>query len=132
MAFIDLITAWVSKQKRVTVLLFLVFRFKWTPKPWSACSKTCSLGVMSRQFSCIQQPGNKEVTASWCSGVRQIETKTCFLKICEPTWATGNWSEVDTSPFNTNVLTPGRVYYHETKSDFNLKILNFNMGFTSY
>ena len=51
--------------------------------------------MMSRQFWCIQQPGNKEVEASRCTGVRQIETKTCFLKICEPTWSTGNWSEVD-------------------------------------
>ncbi|CAB3983523.1 A disintegrin and metallo ase with thrombospondin motifs 14 [Paramuricea clavata] len=67
--------------------------FKWTPGPWSECSKTCSLGIMTRQVTCIKLPVNKEVAAERCTATKPSDSKPCFLKDCEPTWSTGNWSE---------------------------------------
>ena len=84
----------IYKKNHLCIITKFFSRFNWTPGPWSACSKTCSLGVLTRQVTCTKQPGNEEVEDALCSGEKPSETKSCFLKVCQPTWSTGNWSEV--------------------------------------
>ncbi|XP_028397063.1 A disintegrin and metalloproteinase with thrombospondin motifs 3-like isoform X2 [Dendronephthya gigantea] len=67
--------------------------YQWLPGPWSTCSQTCSLGIMTRQVTCVELAGKKQVAPARCGGWKPSETKACILEVCEPKWSTGNWTE---------------------------------------
>lgn len=71
-----------------------IWRYYWSKGSWSACSKTCSVGMMTRQVTCRSKPANRRVSRRFCKDEKPRETKTCVVKVCPPKWSMGNWSEV--------------------------------------
>ncbi|XP_052793275.1 thrombospondin type-1 domain-containing protein 4-like isoform X2 [Mya arenaria] len=68
----------------------------WEGEPWSVCSRTCGVGVQTRQVECRQRYSENmsvPITASLCNFQARPETsRSCEAKPCAQ-WRTSNWTK---------------------------------------
>ncbi|XP_044061386.1 A disintegrin and metalloproteinase with thrombospondin motifs 2-like isoform X1 [Siniperca chuatsi] len=69
--------------------------YKWAPKRWSYCSKSCGGGKQYLRYGCRRKVDSKMVHKSFCNKSNMKprgDTRDCNQKPCPPPiWVTGEW-----------------------------------------
>lgn len=74
-------------------------KYVFTTSDWSTCSKTCGIGVQTRDISCVEASVSfiKVLSKEKCLGeghIRPVNVKQCFIQSHCPGWDVGAWQEV--------------------------------------
>ncbi|XP_064129830.1 A disintegrin and metalloproteinase with thrombospondin motifs 18 [Loxodonta africana] len=75
---------------------------KWSPGPWSQCSKTCGRGVKRREVPCRSSAAADHLPESLCASIPKPESQEgCVLGRCPKNnrlqWVISSWSECSTT-----------------------------------
>lgn len=68
---------------------------KWAPEEWSACTKTCGLGVRTREVRCKREDDNSVIDRAACKSVsnKPVESESCAASDCPAKWVISKWSK---------------------------------------